>query len=137
MPDREIQIYNQKASVASSAMNVNQFLAMLEKRQAEAADAATAEENKDAQMADESAGAATTMINTSGSGVKIGTNDPSIVLEDITDEDEKRGVLLFLKEQAKKEKFRDRLSLQLEAVKKQAHHTRAKIRVRMPDGYIL
>lgn len=30
--DREIQIYNQKANVASSTMNTNQFLAMMEKR---------------------------------------------------------------------------------------------------------
>lgn len=30
--DREIQIYNQKANVASSAMNTNQFLSMMEKR---------------------------------------------------------------------------------------------------------
>ncbi len=41
--DREIQIYNQKASVASQSMNTNQFLAMMEKRQeAEAASKARA-----------------------------------------------------------------------------------------------
>lgn len=89
------------------------------------------------ESADAQASAATTMINTGGQGQKIGSYDPNINVEDITDEDERRGVISFLKEQAKKDKFRDRLSLQLEAVQKQAHHTRAKIRVKMPDGYIL
>ena len=80
------------------------------------------------------------MINTSGGGVKIGSHDPvtaALVAAGVTDDDEKRGVLAFLKNQAKKEKFRDRLSIQLQQEKKKAHHTRAKIRVKMPDGYIL
>lgn len=60
-----------------------------------------------------------------------------MILDGITDDDERRGALMFLRDQQKKEKFRDRLSIQLENVKKQAHHTRAKIRVKFPDGYIL
>jgi len=50
-------------------------------------------------MQDESAAGAT-MINTGAGGVKIGSNDPrlaEIVAAEITDEDEKRGVLAFLK----------------------------------------
>ena len=92
-------------------------------------------------MTDESqAAAATSMINTSGAprgGVLIGSNDPNVVLADITDEDDRRGALAFLADQEKKSKFRDRLSMELDKVKKRAHHTRAKIRVKMPDGYIL
>ena len=84
----------------------------------------------------------TKMINTSDGGVKIGSSDPEIEAEalvaaEVTDDDEKRGVLNFLKNQAKKEKFRDRLTDQLHAERKKAHHTRTKIRVKMPDGYIL
>ena len=56
---------------------------------------------------------------------------------EITEEDERRGALAFLADQEKKSKFRDRRAIQLEAVKRQAHHTRSKIRVKMPDGYIL
>lgn len=90
-------------------------------------------------MADESAEAAQTMmIDTTGGagprgGVLIGSDNPDVV----TGDDEKRGVLAFLAEQERKSKFRDRRALELEAVRKQAHHTRAKIRVKMPDGYIL
>ena len=68
-----------------------------------------------------------------GGGVLIGGSNN----EEITDEDERRGALAFLAEQEKKNKFRDRRAIQLETVKRQAHHTRAKIRVKMPDGYIL
>ena len=73
-------------------------------------------------MADGSAGAAaatsnTMMINTmAGGGVKIGSNDAQIqqlVNDEITDEDEKRGVLRFLGQQEKKSKFRDRLANEL------------------------
>lgn len=48
--------------------------------------------------------------------MKIGSNDPEMAMQyaqDITDDDEKRSVLNFLKGQAKKAKFRDRLSIQL------------------------
>ena len=51
-------------------------------------------------MTDESqTAAATSMINTSGAprgGVLIGSNDPNVVLADITDEDDRRGALAFL-----------------------------------------
>ncbi len=111
----------------------------MEKRKGGAATADT--EMKD--EANESAAAATSMIDTSGpaysTGVKIGSNNPALLTGevDITDEDERRGALAFLAEQEKKSKFRDRRAIQLEAVKRQAHHTRTMIRVKMPDGYIL
>ena len=94
---------------------------------------------EDEPMAAASEGTGAVMINTGGGGVKIGSSDPKVqkMVEDITDEDEKRGVLAFLKEQAKKEKFQDALSIRLNREMKKAHHTRAKIRVKMPDGYIL
>ncbi len=79
----------------------------------------------------------TTQINTMGGGVQIGSNDPNVILSEITDDDDRRGALMFLKDQQKKEKFRDRLATQLDNVKRQAHHTRAKIRIKFPDGYIL
>ena len=84
------------------------------------------------------------MINTtgnanqgSGGGTLIGSSNPQLVEGEITEEDERRGALAFLADQEKKSKFRDRRAIQLEAVKRQAHHTRSKIRVKMPDGYIL
>lgn len=95
-------------------------------------------------MMDESEEPGTTMISTGGgaqgkSGVLIGTNSAEVaaILDEITDEDERRGALAFIADQEKKTKFRDRRAIQLESVKRQAHHTRAKIRVKMPDGYIL
>ena len=90
-------------------------------------------------MADEAAAAqTTTQINTTSGakpsgGILIGTNNA----DEITEEDERRGALAFLAEQEKKNKFRDRRAIELEAVKRQAHHTRACIRIKMPDGYIL
>ena len=45
--------------------------------------------------------------------------------------------LRFLAEQKKQEVFRDKSKIELENVAKQAHHTRTKIRVKFPDGYIL
>ena len=127
-------------------MNTNQFLAMMEQRQAAAKVAA--EESKgaaassgDQEMADQSA--ASSMIDTTGGaarggGTLIGSNNPQLVEgADITEEDERRGALAFLADQEKKSKFRDRKAAQLEQLKKTAHHTRAKIRVKMPDGYIL
>lgn len=114
---------------------------MMEKRQTEAAEASQeGEEEKkggDQEMTDETqAAVATSIINTTGNGkggIMIGSNNEV----DITDEDERRGALMFLANQEKKSKFRDRRAIQLEAVKKQAHHTRSKIRVKLPDGYIL
>ena len=103
--DREIQIYNQKASVQTASMNTNQFLARLEQRQAEdaarkAGRAAATEENKGAAT-DSSAAAGTTMINTMGGGVKIGSNNPQIqeiVAAEVTDRDEQVAALQFLGE---------------------------------------
>lgn len=80
------------------------------------------------------------MINTMGGGVKIGSNNPQIqeiVAAEITDRDEQVAALQFLGEQKKKENFSDRLSKELEVVKRKAHHTRTKVRIMMPDGYIL
>lgn len=83
------------------------------------------------------------MINTftggtiRGQGVQIGSSNPALMEVDITEEDERRGALQFLAEQEKKNKFRDRRAIELDRVKGQAHHTRAKIRVKMPDGYII
>ena len=90
-------------------MNTNKFLEMMEKRAEEqAARQSAAEENKDVPMAateDEpmaaaSEGTGAVMINTGGGGVKIGSSDPNVqkMVEEITDEDEKRGVLAFLKQ---------------------------------------
>ena len=67
-------------------------------------------------------------------GIVIGSNNPD---EDVDEDDDRRGAIAFLADQEKKTKFRDRLAIQLDAVKRQAHHTRTKIRVKMPDGYIL
>ena len=119
--DREIQVYNQKANVANASMNTNQFLAMMEKRQAEAKQKAEQELQeiavaagiRDQDMSDEqavSAQAAATqdgsdlmMINTMGtnaaaaSGVMIGSSNPAFdPNSEITDEDERRGALAFL-----------------------------------------
>ena len=78
----------------------------------------------DTEMRDEgeneSAAAATSMIDTSGGGsggVKIGSNNATGEVE-ITEEDERRGALAFLAEQERKSKFRDRRAIQLEAVKR-------------------
>ena len=127
-------------------MNTNQFLTMMEKRQADIIAADVLKEEKkatgDQEMADESnevSAAPTTMINTKAApskGVLIGSNHTAIE-DDVTEEDDRRGALAFIAEQEKKRIFRDRRTIQLEAVKRQAHHTRAKIRVKMPDGYIL
>ena len=102
-------------------MNTNQFLAMMEKRQAEAKQKAAEELHeiaveagiRDREMTDEqavSAQAAATqggsdlmMINTMGtnaaaaSGVMIGSSNPAFdPNSEITDEDERRGALAFL-----------------------------------------
>ena len=131
-------------------MSQNQFLAMMEKRHEEAKKKAVEEENKEenSQMQDETGQAQAAsnqgqMINTftggtiRGQGVQIGSSNPALMEVDITEEDERRGALQFLAEQEKKNKFRDRRAIELDRVKGQAHHTRAKIRVKMPDGYIL
>jgi len=34
-------------------------------------------------------------------------------------------------------KFRDKRSIELDRITKLAHHTRTKIRVKFPDGYVL
>ena len=87
------------------------------------------------------AAAATSMIDTTGgagAGVRIGSNNPNYnENSEITEEDERRGALAFLADQEKKSKFRDRRANQLEAVKRQAHHTRTQIRIKMPDGYVI
>lgn len=55
VPDREIQIYNQKANVQNATMNTNQFLAMMEKRQAEAAAKQAAEAEQEESKGEEAA----------------------------------------------------------------------------------
>ena len=65
-------------------------------------------------------------------GVKIGSSH-----HDITEEDEIAAAVKLIAENEKNSKFRDKRSIELEKVQKQAHHTRTKIRVKFPDAYIL
>lgn len=98
---------------------------MMEKR---ATDLRAEEEQKgatagDQAMTDEGASAAqssSTMIDTTGGrsgGTLIGSSNPDFDV-DITEDDERRGAFAFLAEQEKKTKFRDRLAIQLDAVKR-------------------
>ena len=71
----------------------------------------------------------------------ISTTKPTGVLIgskfDITDDDEVIAAVKLIHENEKNSIFRDKRSIELDKVMKQAHHTRAKIRVKFPDTYIL
>ena len=67
-----------------------------------------------------------------GEGQQIGADD-----RDITEKDLEHEALKLISDNAKNEKFRDKRTIELDRIKKLAHHTRTKIRVKFPDGYIL
>lgn len=74
-------------------------------------------------------------FNGSGGGVQIGGKSGNVV--GVTDEDDARAALAFLAQQERNSKFRDKRSQELDKLRKQAHHTRGKIRIKFPDGYVL
>ena len=82
------------------------------------------------------------MINTNqgfgggGGGVKIG-GQPSNQEDAEFEKAEQALALQRLVEAEKAMKFRDKSKIELENVQKQAHHTRTKVRIKFPDGYIL
>ena len=67
----------------------------------------------------------------------IGSNNPDVNYGEIDQSDEIASVMKLLRDNEKQSHFRDKRSMELEKVQKQAHHTRSKIRVKFPDGYIL
>jgi hypothetical protein len=68
---------------------------------------------------------------------QISTSTVKPVSVDITEEDEIAAAVKLIAENEKNSIFRDKRSIELEKVQKQAHHTRTKIRVKFPDTYIL
>lgn len=72
---------------------------------------------------------------TKDGGIKIGGTVYGEVVDD--DDDDIAAAVRLLQENEKASHFRDKRSMELEKVQKQAHHTRTKIRVKFPDGYIL
>ena len=66
--------------------------------------------------------------------------DPTIFspnTEDVSNDDDMKAALAFIKEQDEKQAFRDRLAMELEKEKGKAHHTRTIVKLKFPDDYIL
>lgn len=57
--------------------------------------------------------------------------------QEVTEDDEIAAAVKLIAENERNSQFRDKRSIELDKVRKQAHHTRAKIRVKFPDTYIL
>lgn len=68
-------------------------------------------------------------------GIRIGGTVYGELPDD--DPDDLAAAVRLLAENEKSSHFRDKRSMELEKVQKLAHHTRTKIRVKFPDGYIL
>lgn len=112
MADRELTVIKFMNS-NTNLRQVNMFLAARDKAE---------EEKKQSQEATEQI---------------VTTSKPLIATHDITDEDDIAAAVKLMAENEKNSIFRDKRSIELEKVQKQAHHTRTKIRVKFPDSYIL
>lgn len=123
--DRELTVIK-FVNAQTNTRQMNMFLA--------ARDQKLEEETKNSQQEVESPGIA--QIDTTSKpfsrGILIGSSK-----DEITDEDEIREALKLIAENERNSKFRDKRSIELEKVQKQAHHTRTKIRIKFPDAYIL
>ena len=56
---------------------------------------------------------------------------------EVSNDDDLRAALAFMKDQEAKEVFRDRLARELEKEKGKAHHTRTIVKIKFPNDYIL
>lgn len=113
MSDRELTVIKFMSS-NTSLKQVNMFLAARDK----------AEEEKQQTKVE--------TINTDKpQGILVGSKF------DITEDDDIAAAVKLIAENEKNSQFRDKRSIELEKVQKQAHHTRTKIRVKFPDTYIM
>ena len=56
---------------------------------------------------------------------------------DVSNDDDMRAALAFMREQEEKTVFRDRLAMELEKEKKKAHHTRTIVKIKFPNNYTM
>jgi hypothetical protein len=68
---------------------------------------------------------------------KSAVEQAPLTKQEITEDDEIAAAVKLIAENERNSQFRDKRSIELDKVRKQAHHTRGKIRVKFPDTYIL
>ena len=66
--------------------------------------------------------------------MKIGGN---VEFGEVSNDDDMKAALEFIKDQEAKEIFRDRLARELEKEKNRAHHTRTIVKIKFPNDYVL